>query len=60
MLNYSNTINHELFNLKLIITTIKVYNLINPFSLNFYIISMCNFSKPLYIKVTRLIFKGSA
>jgi hypothetical protein len=60
MLNYSNTINHELFNLKLIITTIKVYNLINPFSLNLYVTNTCNFTKPLYTKVTRLTFKEGA
>jgi hypothetical protein len=34
MLNYSNTINYKLFDFKLVITIIKVYNLINLFSLN--------------------------
>jgi hypothetical protein len=60
MLNYSNTINYKLFDFKLVITIIKVYNLINLFLLNFYITSICNFAKPLYIKVTRLTFKESA
>jgi hypothetical protein len=60
MLNYFNIINYKLFNLKSVITIIKVYNLINLFSLNFYITSTCNFARPLYIKVTRLIFKEGA
>jgi hypothetical protein len=54
MLDYSSTINYKLFNFKLIVIIIEVYNLINLFLLNFYIISICNFIKPLYIKVARL------
>jgi hypothetical protein len=60
MLNYSNTINHDLFDFKLVIIINKVYNLINPFLLNLYIANTCNFARLLYIKVARLIFEKGA
>jgi hypothetical protein len=57
MLDYSGTANHELFDLRSVVTIVEVYDLINLFSLNFYVTSTCNFAGPLYIEVTRLISK---
>jgi hypothetical protein len=60
MLDYSGTTDHELFNLRLVVATVKVYNLVNLFSLNFYVTSTCNFARPPHIEVARLTSEEGA
>lgn len=60
MLYYSGTADHELFDLRSVVATVEVCNLVNPFSLNFYVASTCNFAGPSHIEAARLTSEGGA